>query len=278
MHMEFSQLINQIKLNKKYRNISDDIIKKEIESYLNSSQLKPEEISKKELKEIRARLHRLYSSYQVKKKKKAERYIEELENSGQVMEITYKLLNSTRSTKERILDYPLIYKKIFEITGKPGAITDLGAGLNIFSYPLMKLKKLIYYSYDIDEKDLELINKYIKTMKRRGLTGKAEILDIRDLRKLQNIPRSDIIFLFKIIDLIEEKFSKPGEEIIKYLLKEKTNFTIASFATKTLSGKPMNLPRRKGFELMLKRNNLNFKFFKTGNEIFYIIRSFRSKI
>ncbi|MEK6952006.1 MAG: hypothetical protein AABX29_03250, partial [Nanoarchaeota archaeon] len=56
-----------------------------------------------------------------------------------------------------------------------------------------------------------------------------------------------------------------------YLLKNKTNFIVASFATKTLTKKSMKLPRRTGFEKMLLRNNLKFKSFSTNNEVFYVI-------
>ena len=35
----------------------------------------------------------------------------------------------------------------------------------------------------------------------------------------------------------------------------------------------MNKPKRKWFELMLERNNLKFKKFKTDNEVFYVIKN-----
>jgi len=273
-----NQLLKKIKSNKKYKNIADSVVKKEIKEYLksNPNAAKETKPSKQTIKEIRAILHKSYSSFQTKKKNKIGKYLEELKtliseqgSKSQILKITNKLLSLTLSTKERLNNYQSIYKQIFKITGKPKTIIDLGSGFNPFSYPLMKLSSLTYLGYDIDTKDINYLNKYFKIMKSQGPTGKAKILDIRNLKKISNLPSSDIIFMFKLLDLFTPKVS---ENIIKSLIK-KTKFIVASFPTKTITRKPMNFPKRKGFELMLKRNNLNFKTIKTDNEVFYVIEN-----
>jgi len=275
------EILRKIKENKKYKTISDNIIENEIKNYLKSNKIK--EITKSDIKNIRAKLHKAYSSFQTKKKKKRYLYIDNLkhlleiknpspEDLDDIKEINNKLLSITISTKERIKDYEKVYKQIFEITGNPGTIVDLGSGLNSLSYPYMNLKKLNYYAYDIDEEDIKFLNEYFQIMKREGLNGKASIFNLRDSKEIFSLPSSDIIFLFKVIDIINqsEKNYKASEELIKQIMP-KTKFIIASFATKTITRKKMNYPSRKWFELMLKRNNLGFKIIETENEIFYAI-------
>jgi len=115
----------------------------------------------------------------------------------------------------------------------------------------MNLKQLTIYSYDIDEDDKQFLNNYYKIMKKTGLNGKAAIWNLRDLKEISNLPSSDIIFLFKIIDLIDKKHKKISEQLITTLMKnKKTRFIVASFATKTLTQRPMKLTKRKEFELM----------------------------
>lgn len=267
-----NQLINnllaEVKQNKKYSSISDEIIKNEINNYLKKNPIK--KITKQDIKEIRNQLHKSYASFQTKKKNKISIYLDELKQNPDDKNITTKLLSITLSTKERLKNYQYIYKEIFKITGKPKVIIDLGAGFNVFSYPLMNFSMVEYYSYDINEKDIEFLNEYYKIMKSKGLYGKAAILDLRDLRQISKLPSTDIIFLFKLIDIIDKENHKPSEELIKQLIP-KTKFIIASFATKTITRKQMNFPNRKWFELMLERNNLKFHIIKTDNEIFYII-------
>ncbi len=263
------EFIKKIKENKKYSSISSDVIIREIRNYMRKYQtdLYDEKFA---IKIIRRQLHRFYSSYQTKGKKKISSLLEILEKDRSNLEVINKILSTTLATKERLDKYSNIYKKIFEISKEPISITDLGCGLNPISIPYMKLKNLKYNAYDIDEEDVNLLNKFFKIM---NISGKAEILDIRDFEKIKKIERSDIIFMFKIYDLIVPKtkrFRRIGEEIIN-ILKDKSEFLVVSFATKTLTMKSMNLPRRVGFEMMLDRNNLKYNFIQTDNEIYYVV-------
>jgi len=275
------EILKQIKENKKYKTIADSVVKKEIQQYLKSNQIK--KIIKQDIKNIRAKLHKSYSSFQTRKKEKKYLYLNNLKrllniknpnknNKKDIENINNNLLSLTISTKERIKDYKKIYKQIFKTTKIPKTIIDLGSGLNPLSFPLMNLKKLNYYTYDIDEEDIKFLNQYFKIMKTQGLNGKAEILDLKDKIKISRLPLANIIFLFKTIDIINqsEKNYKLSEQLIKNLII-KSKYTVASFATKTITRKKMNYPNRKWFELMLKRNNLKFSSFETSNEIFYII-------
>ena len=276
------EFIDKIKENKKYQSISDVVVIKEIENYMRKYQTDQDDLydDKFAIKVIRKELHRLYSSYQTKGKKKRDALLKDIEilqnknaPESQVLEVTKKLLSITLSTIERLPHYEKLYKDIFKITGKPKSIIDLGAGLNPLSFPLTELpKSTTYNSYDIDTDDITFLNKFYKTIK---IKGKAEILDARDLEKLNKLPKADIIFMFKLFDLIVPKAKKQkklGEEIIN-LLMTKTKYLIASFATKTLTRKSMKLPRRIGFEMMLDRNQLKYELIETDNEIYYVCRN-----
>ena len=266
--------IEKIKENKKYSSISDDIVKKEIENYMRKYQtdLYDEKFA---IKIIRKELH---SSYQTKGKKKRDSLLKDIDilqnknaPESEVLEVINALLKITLSTIERLPHYEKLYKDIFNITGKPKSIIDLGAGLNPLSFSLMGLPKSTeYHSYDIDTEDIKFLNKFFKTLK---INGKAEILDVRELEDLGNLPKTDIIFMFKLYDLIvpkAKKLKKLGEEIIN-ILKEKANYLVVSFATKTLTRRSMKLPRRIGFEMMLDRNQLKYELIETDNEIYYVV-------
>lgn len=271
MERLINEFLTQIKKGKKYSTLADEVIIQEIKEYLRKN-TKIKKIDKQSVKEIKARLHRLYSSYLRGKKSKRNKLLDELRNNTDNLEIIKKILLTAVSTKERLPYYDELYSQIFKITGNPRTIVDLGAGLNPVSCIYMNLNSLNYYSYDIDKEDMNFINEYFKIMKSRGLNGRAEILNVQDLEKISELPYSDMVFIFKLIDLINTKNHKPGEELIKKLINNnKTKFIVVSFSTRTISGKPMNLPRRKGFELMLKRTGLKFKVLKIPNEVFYLI-------
>ena len=268
MQTTTNQLLHEIKKNKKYSTIADEIVLEEINNYLKKNKI--EKVTKQDIKEIRNQLHKLYSSYQTSKKNKRQKYFKELEQNINNLDIINKILSTNISTKERLEDYENIYNEIFNITGNPKIIVDIGCGLNPISYPYMNLNELTYYAFEIDNEDINFLNEFFNIMKNQGLNGKAQILNVRNLQEIVHLPSSDIIFLFKVIDLIDLKNHKPSEELIKILIS-KTKFIVASFATKTISKKSMNFPNRKWFELMLQRIGLKFQTIKTRNEIFYVI-------
>jgi 16S rRNA (guanine(1405)-N(7))-methyltransferase len=263
-----NKILKKIKEHKKYSSISDEIVIDEIKNYLKSNP-NVTSIDKQLIKDIRKELHLSYASFQTKKKSQRKNYLIQLrENLDD--ELTKKLLLITLSTKERLKDYKKLYKEIFKITQPPKIIIDLACGLNPVSYPFMNLDKLKYYAYDIDDEDMNFLNDYFEIMKNHGLKGKAEILNLKNKESISKIPQGDIIFLFKILDILDKKDHKTSEELIMKLIK-KTRFIVASFATRTLTRKKMNFPKRKWFELMLERNNLKFKIIEKENEIYYII-------
>ena len=251
MDTNLKNLINKIK-SKKYKTLSDDLIELEIENYLKSN-IKATE--KQIIKAVKGRLHKIYGSFQIKKRKKRGKYIKDPK----------KALGTNLSTKERINIYKELYKKIFQITGKPKTILDIGAGMNPISYKFLGVKPK-YIAIEIDKEDVKFLNNFFKINK---INGKAILMHINE-KNIKKLPKSDLTFLFKAIDPIE---IKKGHKLAEKLVKElKSKNIIISFPTKTISQKQMNYPQRGWIEQMLKRLKLEFKILKYPNEIFYIIK------
>lgn len=246
---ETNQLIKKIKEKKELSAISDTFVKKELQQYLKQYpkvSLNPRSRHYKKLvKEIRAKLRRTYGLFQIDLKKNK------------------NLLAEHPSTKERLSFYPQLYRKIFQITGKPKTILDLGCGVNPLSVKYMKLDNFTYYAYDLSKEEVKLINQFFKKNK---IKGQAEILDLLNFK---NLPKADLAFLFKMTDVLDQgKGHKKSEEVIK---KIPAKYLVVSFPTLTMSGKRMNFPRRRWIELMCQRLNYKFKILEFSSEIFYVV-------
>jgi len=274
---EYRDLLEEIRKNKKYASISEDLIKQEIDRYF---RINPKHISllekpqsekfKNIVKAIRNKLHLIYGSFQAEDKSKRLDYLKELKGIDDY-ETAEKVLSTSVSAKERLEEYDRIYKEIFRITGKPDSILDLGCGLNPISYSYMDIKELTYRAYDIDKKDVDFLNSYFEKMKKFSrLDGKAFLMNLTDLNEVKRLPKSDICFMFKLVDPLEKgKNHKLSEEMIKNI---DSKYIIISFSTKTISGKPMNYPYRGWIEKMLNRIGLNFEKILANNEVFYVIK------
>jgi hypothetical protein len=256
-----NSLINKIK-SKKYASLSSEIIEQEIETFLKK---KPKAKDKEIIKEVKTRLHKIYGSFQINKKKKRDSALEELRQNPSSIDLHRNILETNLSTKERMKAYQTLYYRIFKITGQPNSILDIGAGINPISYPYLECNPK-YTALEIDKEDVDFVNKYFKM---NNIDGKAELKAI-NRNNLKDLPKTDITFLFKVIDPLEVK---KGHKFTEHLITNlKSKYIVASFSTKTVSNKMMKYPRRGWFEKLLTRIKYKFWIVKTQNEFYYVIK------
>ncbi len=259
------QLVNSIKKKKELKHLADSFVEESLKQYLmreakligflvkgcSEKSKKYKEI----VKGVRRELRKVHGLFQ-------RDFGRQLDSKQQYKEI----LSSHASTRERLIFYSSLYKKIFKITGKPLVILDLGCGLNPFSIPFMGLRKLKYYAYDVNVCEMELVKKYFNLLKSHNFSGVSGILD---LLKLKELKKADVCFLWKVTDVLDRgKGHKKSEEVI---VKVPAKFVVVSFPTFTVRGKRMNKPRRKWIELMCKRLKYSYKIIKEKNELFYVV-------
>ena len=265
------ELIAKIKEKKEFNAIEDRFVRAEAIKYFKQNPKAMKAVSegrtrsedyKKTIKHVRAVLRRIYGVFLTKAAKEREKYLSEGAYE--------KILETHLSTKERIPIYPVIYQKIFAITGKPKVILDLGCGLNPVSYPYMEVDAK-YYASELNAADCEFLEKCFKKME---IKGKAVPLDLTEAAKdpslLKRFPKADVCFMFKILDEVERKRGrKASESLIKNI---DAKYLVISFATKKVTGKPMKYPYRRWLEQMLKRLGYEFEIIKESNEIFYVVK------
>ncbi len=247
------EIIRKIKQKKELSDMPESIIKQSLENYLSKKRIslpnKPKEL-KLIIKAVRSDLRKYTGMFQIKSSSK-KRSI--LLKSNKIKE----LLKTHASTKERLDNYEILRKIISRIN--PASILDLGCGLNPMAIASANIK---YYAYDIKEEELKLIDSFFKM---KNISGKTFFKDITQESKF---PKADLCLILKTLDVLEKQKKNASKELIK---KINCKTIVSSFSTKTLSGKPMNSPRRIWFESILKELNLSFEATKTNNEIFYVI-------
>ncbi len=183
-------------------------------------------------------------------------------NSAQQEEIITHLLSTHASTNERLPFYNQVYKQIFAITGKPESVLDIGCGLNPVSFP----EDAKYVGVDIDRNLCSAVDQYFDIV---GMDGECKIVDVKGIQQIKSLPKSDVAFVFKLLELIEKGEGHKLSELLIQALPAK--WVVVSFPTITSSQRPMKQPRRAWIELMLKRIGYKYEMFTIPNEIFYVI-------
>jgi len=279
--IKVKELISKIKDKKELREINDDFVRNQLFDYL---QQKPQVLRnlnnpksfkyKLIIKEVRAKLRRVYGLFRIEEKIKERRELVETLLRSKLLKkkILFEILETHSSTKERIDFYEELYRKLWKIIGKPKKIIDLGCGINPFSIPLMGLRRLDYHAYDLSEEEVSLLNKFFQFLHKKNINclGKSSTFDVLQLKKLRRLKEVDVCFLFKMTDVLDRgKGHKVTEELINWI---PAKFIVVSFPTLTMSGKRMNYPRRRWIELMCKRLGYHYRTLEFSNELFYIIK------
>lgn len=267
--------VKEIKKKKTLRNLDDSFVEGIIDEYLknnnklhsklleHSKPLKSKEF-KILLKDIRKKLHEVYGIFDLGKKDLSK--FKKFNNiDDEFIKLHKELLKKHKSSLERINDYEKIYSRIFKITGKPKSILDLGCGLNPLSFVFMNLDKVDYSAFELSSKDTSFLNEYFKIMKKFGLNGKAFSCNLINVKEL---PKADVVFMFKLIDTLEDLKKNVSYELIDQI---KAKHLIVSFSTKSICGKN-KLPERGWFLKLLRVKKLEYECFETDNELFYVIK------
>jgi hypothetical protein len=258
-------IIADIKKKKELASIDDSLIKK----YLKNKNIPKNKRAKKYkeiIKEVRAKLRRDYGMFVRGKKGKRQEILDQITKLplNKTKELHKDILVLHTSTKERLPYYKDLYK---ELLNKPASILDLGAGLNPFSYPFMKTKKLQYTAVELTKEDADLLNQYFAYLNKQNKEFAGKAIK-KNLKETTTLPKTDVCFMFKLLDILETKGHKLAEHLLKIV---KAKIIIVSFPTITIGNKPMRNKRRIWFERLLQRLNYSHKTILIPNEIFYVV-------
>lgn len=274
------EFVSEIKKKKNLSLLPDDFVESLVEEFFrkypkleeslkdHSKPLKSKDF-KFMLKEIRKKLHEVYGVFILRKKdlKPLKDYLKNIKKIDEdALQLHLVLLSSHKSSAERLDFYSEIYENIFFYTGKPKSILDLACGLNPLSFPWMGLKKVKYFASELTEEGSRFIQSYFDIMKPFGLDGKAFAMD---LMKLKQLPKTDVCFLFKVLDSLEDLEQDYSKELLK---KIPSKYIVVSFPTMSIGGK--NPIRQRGWFLrMMRELDFSAESFEIENEVFYIIKN-----
>ncbi len=218
-----TELIKKIAASKKYRPLYLKTIERVVDSV---AARYPEKQIEKQAKNLLHQIWGAYFPFRPDFKKLLEK-IEE--NAGKRTILSILQLQS--SIRERIPILDGFYQKIFSITGQPKTIIDWACGLNPLSWPWLNEalpKNYHYLGLDIDKEQNDFLNRVFKIAKQKHFQAKlGDIL-------IDESPAADVIFLLKILPLLEHQQKGVSLDILKRM---PAKFLVVSFPTATLGGK-----------------------------------------
>lgn len=246
-------LIKRIKEKYELKGLPDTLVESVLKVYINKNKIKDlssEKSRKIIIKEVRQELRKYAGQYASKSNIKNRKDLVKIDD-------VKGLLSNHSSTRERLDDYPLVKTMIKKIG--PKSILDLGCGINPVAIAQKGIK---YHAYDINHNDLDIVEQFFKL---KEIDGDIHHKDIRDT---ETFPKVDLCIIFKVLDILGDNRTRLSKNLLQTI---DAKYFIVSFATRTLTGKPMNSPYRRWFETILKVLNYEYEVKRTKQEMFYVI-------
>jgi 16S rRNA (guanine(1405)-N(7))-methyltransferase len=233
---ELDGIVSAVASSKKYQSLCTDTIRR-IAAHELATQRNP----KAAIKATKRRLHQVYGAfewdvdYDV-----AYRQLETAYGTGSDTEIQATcrhLMEGHSSTRERLPLLDRFYSTIFEVTGPPGSILDLGCGLNPLALPWMRLgpqpglgrtTRARYIALDIDARRVRFLNRYL------ALTGLEPLARCQDILTRPPDDAADVALLLKMSPTLERQ--APGATL-RLMEQLRTAHVVVSFAIKSLGGR-----------------------------------------
>ena len=225
---DIENVVSAVSASKKYRAVCADTVRRIAER-----ELEHHASPKPAIKATKRRLHQVYGAFEHDLDFDAAYHrLEDAYRTGSESEIRTacrQVLGSHSSTRERLPILDRFYPAIYQITGQPGSILDLGCGLNPLALPWMALEPSArYIAVDIDADRTHFLNRYLL------LAGLQPLARCQDVLAHPPDDAVDLALLLKMSPTLERQ--EPGATA-RLLDQIGARFAVVSFAVKSLSGR-----------------------------------------
>lgn len=274
-------ILKEIKRKRELRGLDDRLVQERIDAYLQHHPETERLMASRTVKEflrsqrfkdmksaVRAELREIYGVFDLDEKGRREHLLQGL--AAQKDEsIVRELLQLHQSSKERLHEYARLYPLLWEHTGVPRRILDLGCGANPYSYPLLGCAPQ-YTAVDLPSDDLTAIDRFFAIMGIAGMTLGVDLVTEQErVGQLTQEEDFDVVFLFKLLDSLETRERHSSKRL---LISLKAPWLIVSFPTRSIGGgRPIGRERRSWFEKFIAKQGWMYEQILLSNEVFYVI-------
>jgi 16S rRNA (guanine(1405)-N(7))-methyltransferase len=225
---DVEEIVSAVAGSKKYHAICQDTIRR-----IAARELSAHGSAKAAVKATKRRLHQVYGAFEGDFDcEAAYRQLEVAYGEGSQAAIKaacQHMLALHSSTRERLPLLDRFYPAIFERTGQPATILDLGCGLNPLALPWMGLAAgNRYVALDIDANRVHFLNRYL------ALAGFEPAARCQDILSQPPEDIADVALLLKMSPSLERQ--EPGATL-RLMDRLRTPYAAVSFAVKSLGGR-----------------------------------------
>ncbi|MGZ8563000.1 MAG: 16S rRNA methyltransferase [Candidatus Limnocylindria bacterium] len=145
-----------------------------------------------------------------------------------LQEACLSAMRAHASTRERAPYLDAFYAPIWDVTGTPGSLLDLGCGLNPLTLPWMGIGHATYLAIDVDAGTLQVARGFLE------FVGQPHAAEVRDL--VADVPpeTADTALLLKLVTTLDRQDPDAATRLLRGL---RVDHAVVSFAARSLGGR-----------------------------------------
>ena len=258
------QIVEQLLRSRKYRHLCPSALRRAAEDAAVAAAS-----TKDAVKRAKRKLHQVYAACLDRWDPDAIGALIDQIKSGSDTETVRKLCRSAMdhhaATRERLPVLDELHPAVFQVTGVPQRVLDLGCGLHPLAIPWMGLPRDgEYVGWEIDRRMVELLNHFLQRI------GQGGVVHWRDVIEENPTEVADVVFMLKMLPGLERQ--RPGASL-RLLTSLRARFAIVSFPAQSLGG------RRKGMTVnypqlmasILEAGGWPARRCDVANELIYVV-------
>ena len=145
-----------------------------------------------------------------------------------------EVMRSHASTRERLPHVDTLYLRIWEMTGRPRALLDVGFGLGPLALPWMALADATYIATDVDEGPLATVAAFLH------LVGQPHLVRAADAVVEVPSERADVALLLKLVPTLDRQDADAAVRLLRGL---DVRHAVVSFPLRSLGGRGKGMER-----------------------------------
>ena len=264
MSIDVAQVVGVLKESRKYKSLCEETLTR-VASWAAARSKRNKEAAKR----AKTKLHQVYGAYLGHwNPREAAGLLDQFAaaaSADDVRRICRDIMFMHASTRERLQVLDGIYARIFEVTGNPQRVLDIGCGFQPFALPWMGVRaEHEYMGTEIDTRIVEVVNRFLQMMRQTGAVRAQDVL--------ANMPTDevDVAFLLKMLPCLEQQEKGCSEGILRSL---NAKFVVVSLPMRTLSGRDVGMDEhyRRVMDEVLRDSTWPVTRFEMGHELFYIL-------
>jgi 16S rRNA (guanine(1405)-N(7))-methyltransferase len=144
------------------------------------------------------------------------------------------VMRAHASTRERVPHLDTLYMGIWQTTGVPARLLDIGCGLGPLALPWMAVGDATYLARDVDERPLATVRDFF------ALVGQPQSVGTLDAVAEVPSERADVALLLKLVPTLDRQDPGASARLLRGL---EVRHAVVSFPARSLGGRGKGMER-----------------------------------